>query len=293
MLRSMPEARTIRVVGEGGVPLSARVVDARSPGGPDLLLHHGLASSQHIWDQMLARLTSRSRVVTFDARGHGLSGKPDRGYGFDRVVGDALAVARGARLRRPIVVGHSWGAMVALEVAARHPRAVGGAVLIDGGLHRMRDELDWPTAKERLAPPHLAGMPLERFRGLMRTFMADAVDLTPDVEAQVLSLIRVRDDGTIAPRLARSNHFRILRAIWEQDVDLLWARLRVPTLAIVAHGSDRDRDERLRRAVAHVRGLTSGRPVSIEWMRGIHDLPLQHPGRLAGRIERFARSAVR
>jgi pimeloyl-ACP methyl ester carboxylesterase len=183
--------------------------------------------------------------------------------------------------------------MVALEVAARHPRAVGGAVLIDGGLHRMRDELDWPTAKERLAPPPLAGMPLERFRGLMRTFMADAVDVTPDVEAQVLSVVRVRADGTIAPRLTRSNHFRILRAIWEQDVDLLWARLRVPTLAIVAHGSDRDRDERLRRAVAHVSGLTRGRPISVEWMRGIHDLPLQHPGRLAGRIERSARSAVR
>ena len=281
------------VIGDGGVRLSARVFDAPSPGAPDLLLHHGLASSQHIWDRMLPRLTRRSRVVTFDARGHGLSGKPDRRYGFDHVVADALAVARAARLRRPVVAGHSWGAMVALELAARHPRSVAGAVLVDGGLHRMRDELDWPTAKERLAPPHLAGMPLERFRGLMRTFMADAVDVTPDVEAQVLSVMRVRSDGTIAPRLARSNHFRILRAIWEQDVDRLWTGLRVPTLAIVAHGTDPDRDERLRRAVAHVRELTRGRPVTIEWMRGIHDLPVQHPDRLAGRIERFARSAVR
>jgi hypothetical protein len=166
-------------------------------------------------------------------------------------------------------------------------------VLVDGGLQRMRDELDWPTAKERLAPPHLAGMPLERFRGLMRTFMADAVDVTPDVEAQVLSVMRVRPDGTIAPRLARSNHFRILRAIWEQDVDRLWTGLRVPTLAIVAHGTDPDRDERLRRAVAHVRELTRGRPVAIEWMRGIHDLPVQHPDRLTSRIERFTRTAVR
>jgi pimeloyl-ACP methyl ester carboxylesterase len=182
--------------------------------------------------------------------------------------------------------------MVALELAARRPRPIAGAVLVDGGVQRMRDELDWPTAKELLAPPHLAGMPLDEFRGLMRTFMADTVEVTPDLEAQVLSVMRVRPDGTIAPRLARSNHFRILRAIWEQDPYELWARLRRPAVAIVAIGSDADRDEHVRRAVDRVRTLTFGRAVTIEWMRGIHDLPLQHPEALARRVERFARYAV-
>ena len=102
----------------------------------------------------------------------------------------------------------------------------------------------------------------------------------------------MRPDGTIAPRLARSNHFRILRAIWEQDPYELWARLRRPAAAIVAIGSDADRDEHVRRAVDRVRTLTFGRAVSIEWMRGIHDLPLQHPEALARRVERFARDAV-
>lgn len=127
---------------------------------------------------------------------------------------------------------------------------------------------------------------------MMRMFMADAVDVTPDVEAQMLSVMRVRRDGTIAPRLSRSNHFRILRAIWEQDPDDLWARVASPTLAIVAHGADADRDVRARRAAAKVQELTRGRTVTVSWMRGIHDLPLQHPDALARRIERFARSAV-
>ena len=77
--------------------------------------------------------------------------------------------------------------------------------------------MDWPTAKEVLAPPHVAGMALEEFRGLLRTFVAEAVEVTPDIETQMLSIMRERADGTIAPRLARSNHFRILHAIWEQD----------------------------------------------------------------------------
>lgn len=288
----MPEVTSAVVVGDDGVRLSLRLHDAPTPGAPGLLLHHGLASSQRIWDGVLPRLTRRFRVVTFDARGHGLSGKPNRGYGFAHVVADALAVARDAGLVRPIVVGHSWGAMVTLELAARHRRSVAGAVLVDGGLLRMRDELDWAAAKELLAPPNLAGMPLEEFRGMMRMFMADAVDVTPDVEAQMLSVMRVRRDGTIAPRLSRSNHFRILRAIWEQDPDDLWARVASPTLAIVAHGADADRDVRARRAAAKVQELTRGRTVTVSWMRGIHDLPLQHPDALARRIERFARSAV-
>lgn len=280
------------VTADGGVKLSARVFDSE-PGAPGLLLLHGLASSQHIWDQMLPRLTRRLRVVTYDARGHGVSAKPNRGYGFDRVVADALAVVRATGLGRPIVAGHSWGAMVTLELAALHPRSIAGAVLVDGGVHRLRDEMDWPTTKAALAPPHLTGMPLDEFRGLMRTFLGEAVEVTPDLEAQVLSAMRVRHDGTIAPRLARSNHFRILRAIWEQDPYGLWHLVRVPTLAIVARdAADPERRERLRQTVGRVRELTRDRPATIEWMDGIHDLPLQHPEALARRIERFARTAV-
>jgi len=119
-----------------------------------------------------------------------------------------------------------------------------------------------------------------------------SVDVTPDVEAQVLSVMRVHRDGTIAPRLTRSNHFRILRAIWEQDPMDLWAGTGVPTLAIVAHGFDAHRDARARRAVARVREITRGRAVTISWMQGIHDLPVQHPEPLARRIERFTRTAV-
>ena len=280
------------VTGDDGVKLSVRVFGAE-PGAPGLLLHHGLASSQHIWDQMLPWLTRHMRVVTYDARGHGLSAKPNRGYGFDRVAADALAVARATRLGRPVVVGHSWGAMVTLELAARHARSISGAVLVDGGVQHMRSELDWPATKAALAPPHLTGMPLDEFRGLMRTFLGEAVEVTPDLEAQVLSVMRVRPDGTITPRLARSNHFRILHAIWEQDPYELWRRVHLPTLAIVARDrADTQRHDRMHRAVARVREITHDGPVTVEWMDGIHDLPLQHPEALARRIERFARTAV-
>ena len=290
------QERRIDVAGRGNVRLSARVFE--SPGGagaPGLLLMHGLASSSHIWDLMLPRLVRRFRVVAYDARGHGLSAKPSAGYGFGSVMQDALAVARAARLRRPLVVGHSWGAMVALELAAAGPRALHGAVLIDGGLTSMRDSMTWKEAKERLAPPHLAGMPVEEFRGMIRMFFADAVDVTPDVEEIVLSVMHVGPDGRIRPHLARANHVKILRAIWEQDPAGLLARLRAPVRAIVARSADPDDPNTPAKAtaVAKARRAARGRPLTVTWMDGIHDLPLQHPQTLCRVIERTGGGAVR
>ena len=137
---------------------------------------------------------------------------------------------------------------------------LGGAVLVDGGVFRLRSSFaTWEAAKRQLAPPLLAGTPLDSFRaGLARW---SPVPLTPEVEAIFLSLMRVDGQGRIHPRLSRANHFRILRAIWDQDAPALHAVLTVPTLAILAHGSadaaafdvervDRPRDnmERIRAA---------------------------------------------
>jgi pimeloyl-ACP methyl ester carboxylesterase len=284
--------KEMRVPGDGGIGLAVREHEAPSASARGLLLLHGLASSQRIWDLMLPRLTRRFRVVTYDARGHGLSAKPTSGYGFDPVVTDARAVIHATKLRRPLIAGHSWGAMVALELAARHPRAVAGAVLVDGGISALRETMDWPAAKQRLAPPHLAGMPMEEFRRMIRTFLGGAVEVTPQIEEIVLSVMHVDRRGRIRPRLSRANHLRILRAIWLQDPDAELARLSVPTLAVLARGGgDPEWDERKARAAKRV--ARSGASIRVSWMEGIHDLPLQHPDTLARRIERFADPLVR
>ena len=282
-------------MGASGVRLSVATNPGPASDAPSLLLHHGLASSRHIWDLMVPRLTRRFRVVTYDARGHGRSAKPSSGYGFDRTVADLLAVARAERLGRPIVVGHSWGAMVALEAAARHPSRLAGAVLVDGGLVGPGLGWDWPTTARELAPPMLSGMPLETFRSSIAQW--SPIPVTPEIEAIFLSLMRVDRDARIHPRLSRANHLRILRKIWEQRPIERYAELRVPTLVILARPADRDETEApfleaKRAGLAAARRAATGLPVTFTWMRGAHDLPLDRPAALCARIERFAETAV-
>ncbi|MGH2636758.1 MAG: alpha/beta fold hydrolase [Actinomycetota bacterium] len=257
------------------------------------MLLHGLASSSHIWDLVAPRLRRAGiRSVAFDQRGHGRSGKPGSGYRFDRTSADAAAVVRALGLRRPVVVGHSWGANVALELAVRRPRSVRGIVLVDGGFVNLRDRFDWPTAREALAPPPIAGMPVGQFIGQARAHLGRFVEVTPAVEAVILSLMRVDPRGRIHPRLSRANHLRILRALWEQDTLGLLRRVRVPTLVLAVRSAPGVPDsagfvDEKRRAANEVRAI--GVPVRFEWIDGIHDLPLQRPGALAGRIVRAAR----
>jgi pimeloyl-ACP methyl ester carboxylesterase len=107
--------------------------------------------------------------------------------------------------------------------------------------------------------------------------------------------MHVGRDGTIRPRLSRANHLRILRAIWEQRPLALYRRLTVPTLVIAARepgADDRAWIDAKRQGMTAAREASTGRPVTFEWMRGVHDLPLQHPDRLARRIERFADERV-
>jgi pimeloyl-ACP methyl ester carboxylesterase len=284
--------RTHTVQGDGGVRLAVREWPGR---GPSILLLHGLASSSHIWDLVAPRLAPRFRVVAYDQRGHGRSGKPSSGYGFDRLIADAAAVIRTLGLGRPVVGGHSWGANVALQLAVDRAELVSGDVLVDGGFLSMRDRMDWRTARTMLAPPQLKGMSLEQFRAGMRTFTRGAVELTAEVEAVFLSLMRVDRDGNIHPWLSRANHLRILHALWEQDAPGLLQRVRQPTLVVAARSAPGEADsagfmEDKERAAEVVKAIDGA--VRFEWIDGIHDIPIQRPDAVAERIQRFAQEVV-
>ena len=98
---------------------------------PAVVLLHGLTGSGACWSPIARALERGFDVVMPDARGHGGSSAPDRGYRYDDLANDVVGVIRGLALDRPIVIGHSMGGMTAAVVAARRAADLRGLVLVD------------------------------------------------------------------------------------------------------------------------------------------------------------------
>jgi pimeloyl-ACP methyl ester carboxylesterase len=146
------------------VPVRGNELSIREwPGqGRDFLLVHGLASNARTWDLVAAKMSDAGHhVVAVDQRGHGLSDKPETGYGFDDVCTDLTALIDALSLRTPVVCGQSWGGNVVLELAARWPEVMSGLVMVDGGFIDLSGApgVTWEQIAVDLKPPPLAGTP--------------------------------------------------------------------------------------------------------------------------------------
>ncbi len=103
--------------------------------GPDLVLIHGLTGNLAVWHlKIVPLLWDRFRVLSYDLRGHGYSDMTPSGYTCDDMAEDLLELLDRLEIQRPPLVGHSFGADVALYFAANHPERVRGVVAIEGAL---------------------------------------------------------------------------------------------------------------------------------------------------------------
>jgi pimeloyl-ACP methyl ester carboxylesterase len=103
--------------------------------GPPLVLLHGNGSMIQDFDSsgLVDLAASRHKVIVFDRPGFGHSTRPRQRVWTADAQADLLHAALGRiGVSRAIVLGHSWGASVAVALALRHPQAVSGLVLASG-----------------------------------------------------------------------------------------------------------------------------------------------------------------
>jgi esterase len=104
---------------------------SRGGRGRPLVLCPGLSSTQADLHELAERLRRDHDVVTFDLRGHSLASAVGR-YSFDGFLADLAAVMAAVGPAKPVLVGYSLGADLAVHHAAAHPGTVDRLVLVDG-----------------------------------------------------------------------------------------------------------------------------------------------------------------
>jgi pimeloyl-ACP methyl ester carboxylesterase len=106
----------------------------RGSGSPVVLVHgNGVMAQDWEVSGVLDALAANHRVIAFDRPGYGYSERP-RGTVWTPVAQADLIHGALAQLGvvRPVVVGHSWGTLVALALALDHPADVERLVLLSG-----------------------------------------------------------------------------------------------------------------------------------------------------------------
>jgi len=129
------QAREWRVTAPDGVVLA--VQERGNPRGVPIVFIHGLLGTRLNWDaQLTSAELSRFRLITYDLRGHGLSGKPSDAAAYRegrRWADDLAAVIAETGAREPVLVGWSLGATVISNyLAAYGDSDISGAVYVDG-----------------------------------------------------------------------------------------------------------------------------------------------------------------
>ncbi len=97
---------------------------------PPLVTAHGITDDGMCWKPVAEVLAENFDVVMVDARGHGKSDAPDDGYTLQNLAVELAGVIQALGLNKPVLLGHSMGAITMLVAAGLYP-ALPRAILLE------------------------------------------------------------------------------------------------------------------------------------------------------------------
>jgi pimeloyl-ACP methyl ester carboxylesterase len=166
--------------------------EERGEGSPLVLLHGGMLSIELNFAELLPALATRHRVIGVEMQGHGRTGDIDRPITPKALASDVVGLLDHLRIDRAHILGHSFGAAVALELAVSYPDRVRSIVPISAsvrvdGMHEdlmdparqatstrlptQQDFADMQATYERLSPHP------DRFHSFLAALSQSASDL--------------------------------------------------------------------------------------------------------------------
>lgn len=283
--------------------ISYRYQQGSNPNLTPIVLLHGLSQQADFWQPVIKSLSGERGILSIDLRGHGESRNMTHDYHISRVSNDCIVLIDELGISDACMVGHSWGASVALHIAAEYPRRTASCVLIDGGAFTPANILaagaitpeDLRTA---LTPPP---GPFTRSE-LTAHYLPSGIHHSAKQQDSILAAIdrtyRDAPHGGVVTTIGFDRHMAVLEAFFDYNPDADLARLVVPTWILIARerstsvGTDLvphlvDDWGRAKLDVdAKVRGKKN---IALQhWYGAVHDVPLYWPDRVATLISHAA-----
>ncbi|XBS69765.1 alpha/beta hydrolase [Acerihabitans sp. KWT182] len=156
---ALAQSTDYTVTSSDGVVIA--VQEAGNPNGIPVVFIHGLLGSRLDWaGQVGSAQLARYRLITYDLRGHGLSGKPTQAIAYTdgyRWADDLAAVINGSHAHKPILVGWSLGGITISNYLAKYGDSnISSAMYVDGVIELTADLLvPHPDVYANLVSPDL------------------------------------------------------------------------------------------------------------------------------------------
>jgi pimeloyl-ACP methyl ester carboxylesterase len=234
-------------------------------GSPPVLLVHGWGCDHTFMAPQVAHFRRAHRVLAVDLRGHGQSDQPQQAYPIEGFADDLAWLCHELTLERPVVVGHSMGGAIALELAAQRPDVPSAIVLLDSAVFPAPGA--WAGVQ-----PVMAQLRTPGYREVLRQFIGEAFFLPTDDPQRRAHLI---DAMLATPQHVLASAFE---GIFRWDAAAAADRCQVPALYIAATRPRGDVGQFQQRCphLVHGQVVSSG-----------HFVQLEVPDQVNAMIERF------
>jgi pimeloyl-ACP methyl ester carboxylesterase len=210
--------------------------------GTDMVLLDGIGCDGWAWNHIQPHLAQHNRVLHVHYRGHGRSGTPVDASAIDILTlrDDVLRVLDAAGVRSAVLLAHSMGTQVALEVYRRAPERVRALGLICGSYGRITHTFHGNDLLHRLLPKLIEQV--QRHRGVARALWGR---LPPQLAFKIAGWLREIDGLSLAAEdfqqyvehlsdIDLDLYLAMLQLAGDHSAEDMLAQVAVPTLVVSA-----------------------------------------------------------
>ncbi len=250
-------------------------------GSPSIVFLHGMLGSHNNWDKVTPEFSSEHKVVLMDLLGFGRSPKPPIEYTVDQHVEFiAKTIVKAEISEKFYIVGHSMGAILALDFAIKNPNKILGLVLISPPMKTSEKEL--LKSIEASSSKVIVEMTSNQNFGKL---VCHLHELIPAISYPLIRFLEPELPATVAKAAGQhtwnSYHGSLKNVLMGQDFFKLIAAVKNSPILILAAADDKYTD------LATISAVPDQSNIKVVRIDGGHNIFLKNADQINQEIKKF------